>query len=262
MKTFSIITICCYLVSIGFVIPYLAKENAAYKKVALIFAGIALVGHLIILQDKLFHLAPTETLSLLAIASAVCFIINIAMTIVAVKDRGWLLVPVVYSLSIVTIAMANFMPLPIIMHLEATPSLLFHIVLALIGYATLVISTLYALQVAFVNHQLKSKVIMHSDMPPLMTLERKFFHITQVGYFLLTLTLITGAIYIDNIFDRHNIHKVIFSLIAWGVYSTLLWGHYLKGWRGTRVVWLSVIATAILTLAYFGSRLIQSLIYF
>ena len=148
------------------------------------------------------------------------------------------------------------------MHLEATPSLLFHIVLALIGYATLVISTLYALQVAFVNHQLKSKVIMHSDMPPLMTLERKFFHITQVGYFLLTLTLITGAIYIDNIFDRHNIHKVIFSLIAWGVYSTLLWGHYLKGWRGTRVVWLSVIATAILTLAYFGSRLIQSLIYF
>lgn len=97
-------------------------------------------------------------------------------------------------------------------------------------------------------------------MPPLMSIERKMFHITQVGVVLLTLTLCTGLVYMDNIFGKENIHKSIFSIIAWFVYIILLWGHFREGWRGKKVIIFNLIGAIILTLAFFGNRLLQELV--
>jgi len=142
--------------------------------------------------------------------------------------------------------------------LEESKGLLVHIGLALFSYATLIIAALYALQLAWLDYQLKNKRLSFTaDMPPLMTIERKLFHITQVGVILLTLTLCTGLLYMDNLFSRENIDKAVLSILAWFVYIVLLWGHYHEGWRGRRVVWFSMVGAVLLTLAYFGSRMIQ-----
>ncbi|STW27923.1 CcsA-like protein [Klebsiella michiganensis] len=94
-------------------------------------------------------------------------------------------------------------------------------------------------------------------MPPLMSIERKMFHITQIGVVLLTLTLCTGLFYMHNLFSAENIDKAVLSIVAWFVYIVLLWGHYHEGWRGRRVVWFNVTGAGLLTLAYFGSRVLQ-----
>ncbi len=74
--------------------------------------------------------------------------------------------------------------------------MLVHIGLSLFSYATLIIAALYALQLAWIDYQLKNKSWPSaSEMPPLMSIERKMFHITQVGVVLLTLTLCTGLFY-------------------------------------------------------------------
>ncbi|ENK9318290.1 TPA: cytochrome c biogenesis protein CcsA, partial [Escherichia coli] len=91
-------------------------------------------------------------------------------------------------------------------------------------------------------------------------IERKMFHITQIGVVLLTLTLCTGLFYMHNLFSMENIDKAVLSIVAWFVYIVLLWGHYHEGWRGRRVVWFNVAGAVILTLAYFGSRIVQQLI--
>jgi len=261
MMIFSIIAILCYSLSVGLLIPCLAKEQVQYKRAVQIFATVALVFHLIALQQKIFSVSDGQNLSLLAIASTVSLIVSFVMTFAAFHNRALILLPLVYSFSIINIALASFMPWQVITHLEDTPALLIHIVLALFAYAMLVIALLYALQVAWINHQLKNKHLRLTDMPPLMVIERKLFHITQIGFILLTLTLLTGLIYNDNFFDRHNIHKTVFSIIAWFIYLVLLVGHATKGWRGTRVVWLSATGVGLLTLGYFGSRLIQYFIY-
>ncbi|MBE0981500.1 cytochrome c biogenesis protein CcsA, partial [Escherichia coli] len=49
-------------------------------------------------------------------------------------------------------------------------------------------------------------------MPPLMSIERKMFHITQIGVVLLTLTLCTGLLYMDNLFSKENVHKAVLSI--------------------------------------------------
>lgn len=51
-----------------------------------------------------------------------------------------------------------------------------HIGLALLSFATLIIAALYAMQLGWMDHQLKNKRLKFTpDMPPLMVIERKCF---------------------------------------------------------------------------------------
>ena len=86
------------------------------------------------------------------------------------------------------------------------------------------------------------------------------FHITQVGVVLLTLTLCTGLFYMHNLFNTENIDQAVLAIVAWFVYIVLRGGHYHEGWRGRRVVWFNVAGAGLLTLAYFGSRVLQQFV--
>lgn len=107
------------------------------------------------------------------------------------------------------------MPGEFITHLESSPKLTAYISLALFSYATLIIAMLYALQVAWLDYLLKNKKLTFSaDMPPLMTIKRKIFHITKIGVMLLTFTICTSLLYIDHLFIKEHVHKVVLSIMA------------------------------------------------
>ena len=69
-----------------------------------------------------------------------------------------------------------------------------------------------------------------------------------------------GFLFLDGMISHENLHKTILSVLALLVYSTILWGHYNRGWRGHRVLILMVTGSALLTLAYFGSRFVKEFI--
>lgn len=260
MSVFPVVAMLAYLLSLALIIPSIIRKNGAYRRLALISVIVALICHAVALQQRIFDVSTGQNLSLVNIGSVVSLIICTVMTIVASRNRGWFILPIVYSFALINLAFVTFLPGEFITHLEQSKGLLVHIGLALFAYATLIIAALYALQLAWLDYQLKNKrLTFNSDMPPLMTIERKLFHITQVGVILLTLTLCTGLLYMDNLFSRENIDKAVLSILAWFVYIVLLWGHYHEGWRGRRVVWFSMAGAVLLTLAYFGSRLIQQL---
>lgn len=260
MSVFPVVAMLAYLLSLALIIPSIIRKNGAYRRLALISVIVALICHAVALQQRIFDVSTGQNLSLVNIGSVVSLIICTVMTIVASRNRGWFILPIVYSFALINLAFVTFLPGEFITHLEQSKGLLVHIGLALFAYATLIIAALYALQLAWLDYQLKNKrLTFNSDMPPLMTIERKLFHITQVGVILLTLTLCTGLLYMDNLFSRENIDKAVLSILAWFVYIVLLWGHYHEGWRGRRVVWFSMAGAVLLTFAYFGSRLIQQL---
>lgn len=260
MSVFPVVAMLAYLLSLALIIPSIIRKNGAYRRLALISVIVALICHAVALQQRIFDVSTGQNLSLVNIGSVVSLIICTVMTIVASRNRGWFILPIVYSFALINLAFVTILPGEFITHLEQSKGLLVHIGLALFAYATLIIAALYALQLAWLDYQLKNKrLTFNSDMPPLMTIERKLFHITQVGVILLTLTLCTGLLYMDNLFSKENIDKAVLSILAWFVYIVLLWGHYHEGWRGRRVVWFSMAGAVLLTLAYFGSRLIQQL---
>ncbi|WP_114195780.1 cytochrome C assembly family protein [Edaphovirga cremea] len=261
MPVFAIVAMIAYLLSLGLVIPSLVRQKSAFRRLALISAAVALICHAIALQQRIFDVSTGQNLSMVNVGSIVSLIICTVMTYVASRNRGWFFLPIVYSFALINLAFVSFLPGEFITHLEASRGLLIHIGLALFSYATLMIAALYALQLAWLDYLLKNKKLaFSSDMPPLMSIERKLFHVTQVGVVLLTLTLCTGLFYMDNLFNKENVHKAVLSIMAWFVYIVLLWGHYHEGWRGRRVVWFSMAGALLLTLAYFGSRLVQQVI--
>ena len=260
MPFFALLALVAYSVSLALIIPGLLRKNSAWRRLAILSAVIALICHGLALEARIFPAEGGQNLSLLNVGSLVSLIICTVMTIVASKNRGWLLLPIVYAFALINLAFATFVPNEYITHLETTPGMMVHIGLSLFSYATLIIAAMYALQLAWIDYQLKNKRIAFSgEMPPLMTIERKMFHITQVGVVLLTLTLCTGLFYLHNLFSIENIDKAVLSILAWFVYIILLWGHFHEGWRGRRVVWFNVAGAVLLTLAYFGSRVVQQL---
>ena len=102
--------------------------------------------------------------------------------------------------------------------LQASVPLFVHIGLALLSFATLIIAALLCYAARLDGSSAENKRLKFTpDMPPLMVIERKCFHITQVGVILLFtfhLTLATGIVFMDNIFDKDNIHKSLLSMVA------------------------------------------------
>ncbi|MDD1782988.1 inner membrane protein YpjD [Enterovibrio sp. ZSDZ35] len=203
-----------------------------------------------------------QNLSILNVASLISFIISAITTGLMIRMRVWILLPVVYSFAAINLTAATLLPGAFITHLEANPHVLLHISLALFSYSTLMIATLYAIQLAWLDHQLKAKkkLVMNPNLPPLMAVERQLFNIILIGEVLLTLTLLSGIAFVHDMIAQGKAHKAVLSAMAWAVYGVLLWGHYRSGWRGKRVIWISIVGAFLLTLAYFGSRFVKEVI--
>ncbi len=97
-------------------------------------------------------------------------------------------------------------------------------------------------------------------LPPLQTGETLLFQIIGLGFLLLTLALITGAVFLENIFAQHLVHKTVLSIVAWVVFGILLWGRWRFGWRGRTAIRWTMTGFLALMLAYFGSKLVLEII--
>ena len=250
-----------YALAIATIVPGLVQQTGIKAKTVFISAVIALAFHGWLLSDLIFG-ESGQNLSILNVASLISFIIALFMSVAMLKTRLWFLLPVVYSFSAINLMAATFLSSAFITHLENEPKLLIHISLALFSYSTLSIGALYALQLAWLDHKLKSKkaLVINPNLPPLMMVERQLFKIILIGTLLLTGTLLSGTFFIHDMFAQGKAHKGILSFIAWIIYTTLLWGHYQKGWRGRKVTWFAVAGATLLTLAYFGSRFVKEII--
>lgn len=250
-----------YLIAIVTIIPGILNQIGIKTKTVFLCAALALFLHGWSLSDLILH-SNGQNLSILNVASLVSLIVSLALTLATIKIRLWFLLPIVYIFSAINLAAATFVPGTFITHLDHKTELLIHISLALASYATFMVGALYAIQIAWLDHKLKNKkaLAINPNLPPLMMVERQLFRILLFGNLLLTATLVTGFVYIEEVFSKGNMHKGILSFIAWIIYSILLWGHYQKGWRGRRVTWLTILGAFVLTLAYFGNRFVREFI--
>lgn len=92
---------------------------------------------------------------------------------------------------------------------------------------------------------------------PLLKLESLTFRFVMAGFLVLSATLLLGYAFASP--WRWD-HKTVFSVLSWGVFSALLLGRRLLGWRGrTATLWLSA-GSLLLLLAYVGSRFVMQVL--
>ena len=137
-----------------------------------------------------------------------------------------------------------------------------HAWLALLAYATLAIAALLAVMLWLQERALRRREI-HGwlrALPPLVELESLLFRTITVGFILLTATLLTGLLFVENLFAQHLVHKTVLSVLSWLVFGGLLLGRWRHGWRGTKAVHWTLVAMSLLVLAFFGSKYVLELI--
>lgn len=137
-----------------------------------------------------------------------------------------------------------------------------HILVSMLAYSLFTLASVQAVLLAIQDHHLRSR---HPGgfiraLPPLQTMESLLFEMIAVGFVLLSLALLSGFAFLENMFEQRLVHKTVLSIIAWFVFGTLLWGRYRFGWRGQKALIWTLSGFVVLMLAYFGSKVVIELI--
>jgi ABC-type uncharacterized transport system permease subunit len=143
-----------------------------------------------------------------------------------------------------------------------TPGIALHALSSAMAFAVLGIAAIQSVLLGFQNHALRHHRLrgLVQSLPPLTTMERILFELIWASIALLTLSILSGFVFIDNMFAQHLVHKTTLSLIAWCILACLLAGHHWLGWRGMRAVRWTLGGYAVLLLAYFGSKFVLEIL--
>ncbi len=137
-----------------------------------------------------------------------------------------------------------------------------HIITSIIAFSILGLAAVQAILLFFQDRTLRS----HTNtgilriLPSLHESETLLFQTISLGVVMLTITLASGFIYLEDIFAQHLAHKTLLSSLAWLVFVILLWGRMQFGWRGTTAIRWSLSGFTFLILAYFGSKFVLELV--
>lgn len=259
----NIVCFLLYSVASGIVVAGMFQEKGHNKPIATMCVLVAMAVHLIILRSGILVDSELgQNMSMLNVASLVGWLISVTMLAASFKLSNTILLPVGYGFTGLIVLLSGVIPSSYVMQIGVQPNLLIHISLALFAFACLSIASLYAVQLSYINFRLKEKnaSLLHSSLPPLMAVENILFKLLLMGTILLTLSLISGFMFLDSMFAKEQAHKTVLSLLAWGLYSIILFGHYTFGWRGKPVIWSTIFGGLLLTLAYFGSRFVREVL--
>lgn len=194
--------------------------------------------------------------------SLVTGLIALLMLITALFQRIESLGIVILPLAALAMLLEQLVPGQRILLTHEASQIELHIVLSLLAYSLLGIAALQAVLLAIQDRQLRHK---HPGgfmraLPPMQEMENLLFRLIAAGFILLSLSLLTGVLYLEDIFAQHLVHKTVLSLLAWLVFGTLLLGRWLWGWRGRTAIRWTLSGFSVLLLAYFGSKLVLELI--
>lgn len=238
------------------VIAFIRRQNPG--KASIVAIGLcALVAHGIGVYGTVFT-SQGFNFSVFKLPSLFFWVMVLLVLISGLQKPLYNLYIFLFPLTTIAVLSSQFSDSPEL----TTHTPYFHILLAVLASGILTIATLQALVLAYQNHQLKHKHMTGAVrlLPPLQTMENLMFELLWVGEILLTLLIISGLAMTKDILAQRQGHILVFSILAWAIYATLLWGRLQRGWRGNVAVRWTLGGFACLLLAYFGTQLVYQVI--
>jgi ABC-type uncharacterized transport system permease subunit len=144
------------------------------------------------------------------------------------------------------------------------PVFALHFGIAMLAYSLFTVATIHALVMLAEEKWLHRGVLppFLRSLPPLLEMEALLFRILLAAFVLLTLTLVSGVFFSEQLFGKRFTvtHKTVFTIISWFIFGGLLAGHYFRGWRGRTAVRWTLAGFTTLLLAYIGSKVVLEII--
>jgi len=251
--------------AVGF---YVGATGVAFASLALkrrrrvpwtpVLAGIGFLAHLVHLVGRGIMLGGVpvdgypDLLSLLCWAAILVYLISFIRT--GLDILGVIILPLVLVLFSVT----NLLPMEMVPVSEDLEGVLrnFHIFIAVLGSAALFLtfaaSVLYLVQERGLKEKRPARV--GAKLPSLERCDSIVNFSLLWGFPLLTLTIVTGAIWSANFRHRYWLWegKETFALVAWTILGIIITARLLRGWRGKKAAYLTILAFAALILRMIG----------
>ncbi len=252
-----------YLITVLLIYLYISRGKSS-RKLAAGFGAVwaaALFFHAIALGQSLLSPVGLD-LSFHNAISLVVWLVSLLLFITSMRCPMEILGIPTLGIGAVLIVAGIFHPDLKAQIVQGDPGLEWHVLGSLLAFALFTLAAVQAIVLAYQdhrlhNHQLKGWV---SYLPSLQFMESFLFQLIGVGFALLTLSLISGWLFVDDIFAQRLAHKTLLSIFAWIIFGTLLLGRAFAGWRGRTAVRLTLVGFSLLTLAYFGSKMVLEII--
>ncbi|MDI6783054.1 MAG: c-type cytochrome biogenesis protein CcsB [bacterium] len=128
------------------------------------------------------------------------------------------------------------------------------------SYAAYTLACAIGLMYLFLEKEIKRKKFgfFYRTLPPLETLDALNYFAVTIGFFLLTLCIITGALWAKDAWGRYWAWdpKETWSLATWLLYAIVLHIRYTATFRGRKVAYLSILGFGFIIFTFLGIGLL------
>ena len=137
-----------------------------------------------------------------------------------------------------------------------------HVATAMVSYGAFAlsfgVSIMYLIKQSMENN--KSRSDFNKRMPALDVLDDISYKFIAVGFPLLSIVIISGAIWAEYAWGRYWSWdpKETWSLITWLVYAAYLHARFTFGWKGGRAAWMSILGFIFVLFTFFGVNYVLS----
>ena len=179
----------------------------------------------------------------------------------AVKALGVFITPLILAL----IGYASLLPKEISPLMPALQSywLQFHVITAILAYGGFGVS--FGVAVMYLvrekkDDSAKTQGGFYQFLPSLKVLDDLNYTAIAFAFPFMTLVLITGAIWAERAWGAYWSWdpKEVWALITWIIYAVYLHARYTYGWKGHRTAWMSITGFLAVLFTYFGVNLFLS----
>ncbi len=138
---------------------------------------------------------------------------------------------------------------------------IWHILLGILSMSILMLAAMQSLLVLYVDNGLRHHpASIHAWLGPLQSLERYLIQLLIIGFLFMSVSLLLALSFSDESIHTQPLHKILLTILSWVILATLLFGHFIRGWRGVFAAKLTLVGVFLLLLGYFGSKLVLEFI--
>ena len=250
------VTMVLYFVATVSFLAYLLRRSEALSNVSLAITAAGFISHTIGLVIRMVDVSSSAPPSFSDALSFFSWMIVLVFVVVEYRHRIYVLGSFMVPLALVSLVSSAALPETVPTLQPVFKTLWFHVTLSMLGTVGFTVAFVAGVMYLIQDRLLKSKQfnVLYSKLPALDFLDHLNQQSIVLGFPLLTLGIVTGAISAE--FARGSYvswnPEQTWALVTWVFYFVVLLGRLTIGWRAKRAAYLTVIGFACVILTLVG----------
>ena len=253
---FFVVTMALYFAATVAYLAYLLWPTEVLSKVSLGITAVGFTSHSIALVARMIGETDVSQPGFHEALSFSSWVLILVFLVVEFRHRLHVIGSFIVPLALISLVFAAALP-------ETAPTLTpvfrtlwVHVTLSMLGTVGFAVAFVAGVMYLIQDGLLKSKRfnVLYSKLPALDFLDRLNQQSIVTGFPLLTLGIITGALYAELSLGSYlswNPEQV-WALVTWMFYFVVLTGRLTVGWRAKRAAYLTIIGFAGVILTFIG----------